>query len=67
MTADLEAKGYDVNKESLRSRSKVRRTLAEIEEGQDKFANRVLDSDSDDGMIVDDDDLAKSESKERGR
>ena len=67
MAADLEAKGYDVNKESLRSRSKVRRTLAEIEEGQDKFAKRVLDSDSDDGMIVDDEDLAKNEAKDRGR
>lgn len=67
MTADLEAKGYDVNKESLRSRSKVRRSISQVEEGQDRFAKRVLDSDSDDGMIVDDDKLAAKEAKDRGR
>lgn len=66
MTADLEAKGYDVNKESLRSRSKVRRSISEIEAGQDRFASRVLDSD-DDGMVVEDDKLATQEAKERGR
>jgi hypothetical protein len=66
MTADLESKGYDVNKESLRSRSKVRRTISEIEDGQDKFAKKVLDSD-DDEMIVDDAVLAKKEAKDRGR
>jgi nucleolar GTP-binding protein len=66
MLPDLEAKGYDVNKESLRSRSKVRRTISEIEDGQDKFAKKVLDSDDDD-MVVDDENLAKKEAKDRGR
>lgn len=68
MTKDLEAKGYDVNKESLRSRSKVRRSISELEAGADNFAKRVLDSDDeDDKMVVDDDDLKKKEAKDRGR
>lgn len=67
MLPDLEAKGYDVNKESLRSRSKVRRTISEIEDGQDRFAKKVLDSDDDDEMVVDDENLAKKEAKDRGR
>jgi hypothetical protein len=33
MTEDLLAKGFDVNKESLRSRSKSRRTIGDIEGG----------------------------------
>ena len=33
MTEELQAKGFDVNKESLRSRSKVRKTITDIESG----------------------------------
>jgi len=66
MTADLIAKGFDVNKESLRSRSKVRKTIGDIEKGQDKIAKHALaDSDADD--VVMDDKLAAKESKQRGR
>ena len=67
MTEDLIAKGFAVNKESLRSRSKVRKTLADIEGGQDKLAKRAL-ADSDDGEdVVMDDKIAAKESKLRGR
>lgn len=33
LTEDLQEKGFDVNKESLRSRSKVRKSLMDIEGG----------------------------------
>jgi len=66
MTADLIAKGFDVNKESLRSRSKVRKTIGDIEKGQDKIAKHAL-ADSDDDDVVMDDKLAAKESKQRGR
>jgi nucleolar GTP-binding protein len=66
MTADLEAKGFDVNKESLRSRSKVRRTITDIEEGQDRVAKHALDSD-DDEEVVADDKMNEKETKDRGR
>lgn len=57
MEADLKAKGFDVNTESLRSRSKVRRSISEIEKGQDRLAGHVLD-DSDDGDVIEDEDIA---------
>merc|ERR1712127_812904 len=66
MIDDLESKGIAVNKESLRSRSKSRRTIAEIEAGQDRYAKDALDE-SDDGMVIDDAQMAKKESKDRGR
>ena len=67
MTEDLIAKGFDVNKESLRSRSKVRKTIGDIEKGQDKLAKHALaDSDDDDDVVMDDK-LAAKESQQRGR
>jgi len=63
----LEDKGFEVNKESLRSRSKSRRTIGDLENAADKLAQKALDSDSDADNIVMDDDLAKKEAKERGR
>jgi len=54
MTEDLIAKGFEVNKESLRSRSKVRKTIGDIEKGQDKLAKRILDdSDDEDNVVMD--------------
>jgi len=68
MEEDLEAKGYEVNKESLRSRSRVRKTIKDIEEGQDRVAKMALDDESDDGdELMQDDKLAAKEGQERGR
>ncbi len=65
LTEDLREKGFDVNKESLRSRSKVRKSLMDVEGGQDKLASNVLDSDDDE--VVEDEALAKKEAQGRGR
>jgi hypothetical protein len=67
MTEDLKAKGFDVNKESLRSRSKVRRTITDLESAQDKLAKRALNDSDDDGEVMKDDKLASKEAKQRGR
>lgn len=67
MVDHFESKGIDVNKESLRSRSKSRRTLGDLEAAQDKLAARVLADDSDGGDVVDDDDIAMQEGDARGR
>ena len=67
MTADLQAKGFDVNKESLRSRSKVRRTITDLESAQDKLAKRALADSDDDGEVMKDDKVAAKEAKLRGR
>ena len=61
----LEAKGYEPNKESIRSRSRVRKSIMDLEGNQDDLAKRALDSD--DGSIVDDEDLAEREADSRGR
>lgn len=67
MTEDLIAKGFDVNKESLRSRSKVRKTISDIEKGKDLLAKRALADSDDDADVVMDDKLAAKEAKQRGR
>lgn len=67
MTEDLIAKGFDVNKESLRSRSKVRKTISDIEKGKDLIAKRALADSDDDADVVMDDKLAAKEAKQRGR
>ena len=61
----LEAKGYEPNKESIRSRSRVRKSIKDLESNQEELARRALDSD--DGSIVDDEDLAEREADARGR
>ena len=69
MVEGLRAKGYDVDEERIRSRSKVRKTIAEIEAGKDRLAERVLaqDSDSDDAEMINDPELNKREMEQRGR
>jgi len=67
MTEDLIAKGFDVNKESLRSRSKVRKTISDIEKGKDLLAKRALADSDDDADVVMDDKIAAKEAKQRGR
>jgi len=62
----FEKKGVAINKESIRSRSKSRRTLESLEGAKDKLASRLLDSD-DDGDLVEDAALAGKEQDARGR
>lgn len=63
----FESKGVDINKESLRSHSKVRKSIKDIEEGQDRFAKKALGYGTDESDIVSDDDMADAEARERGR
>jgi len=67
MEDDLKSKGFDVNTASLRSRSKVRRGIKEIEEGKDRVARMALEDDSDAGEVIQDDDIAMDEAGRRGR
>lgn len=67
MIEDLEAKGYQPNKESMRSRSKVRRSIKDIEEGKDRVANMALGDSDDDHDIISDDNVAMKEAEQRGR
>jgi len=67
MEEDLKSKGFDVNTESLRSRSKVRRGIKEIEEGRDRVTRLALEDDSDGGEVIKDDDIAMDEAGRRGR
>ena len=71
MTEALEAKGIDVNKESLRARSKSRKTLGQLEENQEKLARAQLgysdESDDDEREMIDDEDLRREEGERRGR
>jgi hypothetical protein len=67
MEDDLKAKGFDVNTASLRSRSKVRRGIKDIEDGQDRVARMALEDDSDGGEVIKDDDIAMDEAGRRGR
>ena len=66
MIDHFESTGIEVNKESLRSRSKVRRTLADLEGAADKNAERVLGSD-DESDIEENEQMAEEELKARGR
>ena len=63
----MEAKGVEVNKESLRARSKSRRSIADLEKSADALAKRALDESDSDGDVVDDREMADEEQKNRGR
>lgn len=63
----LESKGIEVDKENLRSRSKSRKSIADLEKAADDKAKRILDESSDGEDVVDDEVLAEDEQKERGR
>ena len=56
MIDHFESKGLDVNKESLRSRSKPRRTLGDLEDAADKAANRALEGSDEESDVVEGDD-----------
>lgn len=63
----MEAKGVEVNKESLRARSKSRRSIGDLEKSADALAKRVLDESDSDGELIEDKAMAEDEQKERGR
>lgn len=67
MLDHFDAIGVPVNKESLRSRSKTRRGIADLESAQDRKVNAILNSDDEDDMVVEDDNLANAEAETRGR
>ena len=68
MIDHFESIGVDVNKESLRSRSKSRRRIGDLESAQDKKAAAMLDSSDEDGEApIDDPELAAKEAETRGR
>lgn len=48
MESHLESKGIDFNKDTLRSRIKNKKSIAELERNQDLKAKRMLDSSDDD-------------------
>lgn len=63
----FESKGVDINKESLRSHSKVRKGIKEIEDSKDRAANKALGYGTDESDIVDDEEMNDAETRERGR
>ena len=62
----FESKGIEINKDSLRSHSRTRRSIKDLEDAKDALAKRVLESD-DESDIVSDDEVAGREAKARGR
>lgn len=73
MTEELEKRGIEVNKESLATRIKNRRTIDDLEYAQEKLARKELglpdedSSDDSDDSLMSDDDLKKEEGEKRGR
>jgi nucleolar GTP-binding protein len=63
----FESKGIAIDKDALRSHSKVRRGIQSLEDAQDAKAKAILGEDSDEGSIIADDDVAGQEDKTRGR
>jgi nucleolar GTP-binding protein len=63
----MEAKGLEVNKETLKTRSKSRKTIGELEKLADARAKKVLDDSDSEGGLVEDHEMASDEQKERGR
>ena len=70
MTEALKEKGIDVNEASLATRSKSRRTIASLEEAQDKKAKAELggdDTSEDDSDLDSDEEMKEAEAETRGR
>jgi hypothetical protein len=70
MTEELEDRGFNVNKESLATRVKNPRRIADLEDAADQKAKEALglSDDSDDDDDVEDDEMLKaSEGEKRGR
>ena len=68
MIEHFENIGVAVNKESLRSRSKTRRGISDLEGALDRRDNAILgDSDDENEMPIEDEDIAAAEAETRGR
>lgn len=67
MIEGFESKGIAVNRESLKSRSKSRRSIADLEKSADALAKKVRDDESGDDEVVKDKVMADAEQQERGR
>merc|ERR1712060_1005978 len=66
MIEHFESKGIEVNRESLRSRSKTKRRIGDLEEAQERKAKGMLD-DGDGDEPIEDERLAAAEGEARGR
>mmetsp|Transcript_24733 Transcript_24733/g.17431 ORF Transcript_24733/g.17431 Transcript_24733/m.17431 type:complete len:240 (-) Transcript_24733:132-851(-) len=64
MIDHFESKGIDINADSLRARSKSRRSIKDLEEAQSKLHKRVLD-DSDDDDVMEDAEMNDEETNKR--
>jgi hypothetical protein len=62
----MQAKGIDITAETIRARSKSRKTLAELGEAQDKLAKQELGLSSDES-VSDDEEMKAQEADTRGR
>jgi hypothetical protein len=62
-----EAKGVEVNKETLKTRSKSRRSIADLEKSADALAKKVLDESESEGELVEDEEMVEKEQDRRGR
>ena len=68
MIEHFESIGVAVNKDSLRSRSKTRRGISDLEGAQERRANAILgDSDDENEMPIEDEAVAAAEAETRGR
>lgn len=70
MTEEMEAKGINVNKESLATRVRNVRRIGSLEAAADANAKAALggdNSDDEDQEIMDDDEVRNKEGEERGR
>lgn len=70
MATAMEAKGHEVNRETLATRVRNRRRLGDLEAAADANFKKACggdNSDDEDQKILDDDETRKKEGEERGR
>ncbi len=64
----FESKGVAIDRESLRSHSRVRRSIKDLEDAKDALARKALNSDDDgDSDLMEDEEVAGREADARGR
>ena len=63
----FESKGIEVNKESLRTRSKSRRSIGDLEGAADALHKKIADQSDSDEDVIKDKDMADQEQEGRGR
>jgi len=62
----MQAKGIDIDADTIRARSKSRRTLAQLDEAQEKLAKQELGLSSDES-VSEDEEMKAMEASTRGR